>query len=82
MPVASPIGYSNEQPPGPAMFGPVYNQGGQFYNHMLPGGHMIPGGVVNIASSISIKLTNQNYLIWRAQVGPLLQSQLLMSYVD
>jgi hypothetical protein len=38
--------------------------------------------VVTIAPSITIKLTSENYLFWRAQVGPLLRSHLLMGYVD
>jgi hypothetical protein len=38
--------------------------------------------IINITSSITIRLTNDNYMFWRAQVGPLLQSNLLMGYVD
>ncbi|KAK1662954.1 hypothetical protein QYE76_051120 [Lolium multiflorum] len=38
--------------------------------------------VVSIASSITIKLTSDNYLFWRAQVAPLLCSHLLMGFVD
>jgi hypothetical protein len=38
--------------------------------------------IINITSSITIRLTSKNYMIWRAQVGPLLQSNLLMGYVD
>jgi hypothetical protein len=39
-------------------------------------------GVINITSSITIRLTSENYLFWKAQVGPLLRSNLLMGYVD
>jgi hypothetical protein len=39
-------------------------------------------GVINITSSITIRLTCKNYLFWKAQVGPLLRSNLLMGYVD
>jgi hypothetical protein len=39
-------------------------------------------GVVNITSSITIRLTSKNYLFWKAQVAPLLRSKLLMGYVD
>ncbi|KAK1613214.1 hypothetical protein QYE76_036887 [Lolium multiflorum] len=38
--------------------------------------------VVTIASSITMRLTSENYLFWRAQVSPLLRSHLLMGYVD
>ncbi|KAK1662546.1 hypothetical protein QYE76_050705 [Lolium multiflorum] len=38
--------------------------------------------VVSLASAITIKLTGENYLFWRAQVAPLLRSHLLMGYVD
>ncbi|KAK1626563.1 hypothetical protein QYE76_000878 [Lolium multiflorum] len=50
-------------------------QQGPFSAHGLP-------PVVSISSSITIKLTNENYLFWRAQVGQLLRSHLLMGYVD
>ena len=53
-----------------------FNQTGPYFsNHAAP-------SVVTIASAITIKLTSENYLIWRAQVGPLLRSHLLMGYVD
>ncbi|KAK1665998.1 hypothetical protein QYE76_054157 [Lolium multiflorum] len=39
-------------------------------------------GVISIASAITIRLTSENYMIWRAQVAPLLRSHLLMGYVD
>jgi hypothetical protein len=39
-------------------------------------------GVINITSSITIRLTSNNYMIRHAQVGPLLRSNLLMGYVD
>jgi hypothetical protein len=39
-------------------------------------------GVINNTSSIIIRLTSENYLFWKAQVGPLLHSNLLMGYVD
>jgi hypothetical protein len=39
-------------------------------------------GVINITSSITIRLTSENYLFWKAQVGLLLRSNLLMGYVD
>jgi hypothetical protein len=39
-------------------------------------------GVININSSITIRLTSENYLLWKAQVGSLLRSNLLMGYVD
>ena len=42
---------------------------------------MLPN-IVTIASTITIKLTSDNYMFWRAQVGPLLHSHLLMGYVD
>jgi hypothetical protein len=61
------LGYSPTPHPGT-----IYHQGGQMYQM----------GVVSIASSITIKLSSENYLVWRAQVGPLLRSQLLMGYVD
>jgi hypothetical protein len=48
---------------------------GQFFPSQTP-------QVVTIASSITIKLTSENYMFWRAQVGPLLRSHLLMGYVD
>jgi hypothetical protein len=38
--------------------------------------------IVTIALSITIRLTSENYLFWRAQVGPLLRSHMLMGYVD
>jgi hypothetical protein len=38
-------------------------------------------GVI-ITSSITIKLTSENYLFWKAQVGPVLGRNLLMGYVD
>ena len=69
MPGYSPVA---PQPYGTHMFP---NQAGHFFNQQLP-------PVVNIASSITIRLTGDNYLFWRAQVGPLLRSQLLMGYVD
>jgi hypothetical protein len=39
-------------------------------------------GVINITSSITIRLRSENYLFWKAQVGPLLRSNLLMGYID
>jgi hypothetical protein len=39
-------------------------------------------GVINIISSITIGLTSENYRFWKAQVGPLLHSNLHMGYVD
>jgi hypothetical protein len=38
--------------------------------------------IINIALSITIHLMSKNHLFWKAQVGPLLRSNLLMSYVD
>ncbi|KAK1695160.1 hypothetical protein QYE76_011857 [Lolium multiflorum] len=35
-------------------------------------------GIINIQSAITIRLSNENYLFWRAQVAPLLRSQILM----
>jgi hypothetical protein len=52
------------------------NQMGQFFPSHAP------SQVVTIASSITIKLTSENYMFWRAQVSPLLRSHLLMGYVD
>jgi hypothetical protein len=39
-------------------------------------------GIINIQSAITIRLNNENYLFWRAQVAPLLRSQMLMGYCD
>jgi hypothetical protein len=39
-------------------------------------------GVINITSSITIRLTSENYMFWKAHVGPLLRSNLHMGYVD
>ncbi|KAK1631986.1 hypothetical protein QYE76_006301 [Lolium multiflorum] len=67
--------------PSPYGQGPSY--GGFFPNQL--GQHFpnqVPPPVTTIASSITIKLTSENYLFWRAQVGPLLRSHLLMGYVD
>jgi hypothetical protein len=36
----------------------------------------------DLAASITIKLTGENYLYWHAQVAPLLRSFGLMGYVD
>ncbi|XP_071674528.1 uncharacterized protein [Lolium perenne] len=36
----------------------------------------------SLAASISVKLSGENYLFWRAQVGPFLRSHLLMGYMD
>jgi hypothetical protein len=44
--------------------------------------NQVPSSVVTITSAITIKLTSDNYMFWRAQVGPLLRSHLLMGYVD
>jgi hypothetical protein len=52
------------------------NQMGQFFTSHAQ------SQVVTIASSITVKLTSENYMFWRAQVGPLLRSHLLMGYVD
>ncbi|KAK1684406.1 hypothetical protein QYE76_045254 [Lolium multiflorum] len=59
-----------------AGFPPGFQPG--FPNHPFMG----TPGVVSIASAITIRLTCENYLIWRAQVAPLLRSHLLMGYVD
>jgi hypothetical protein len=72
-PTPPPSPYSSMPRPLPVP-APTLQQGA-FPVHGLP-------PVVNIASSISIKLTSDNYLFWRAQVGPLLRSHLLMGYVD
>ncbi|KAK1612276.1 hypothetical protein QYE76_035949 [Lolium multiflorum] len=70
-PPASPYGSTSTSPYGPA---PTPTPA-----HAFP--HGLPP-VVTIALSITIKLTSENYLFWRAQVGPLLRSHLLMGYVD
>jgi hypothetical protein len=54
---------------------PPIQPGFQGYQQGLP-------PVVTIASSITIRLTSENHLFWRAQVAPLLRSHLLMGYVD
>jgi hypothetical protein len=70
----------------PHMAPPQYGQGSSSYGSFPPQhghfpAHTLPS-VVTIASSITIRLTSDNYLFWRAQVGPLLRSHLLMGYVD
>ncbi|KAK1628083.1 hypothetical protein QYE76_002398 [Lolium multiflorum] len=50
-------------------------QPGHFPNYAL-----LP--IVTIASAIMIRLTSDNYLLWRTQVGILRHSHLLMGYVD
>nr|XP_051211614.1 uncharacterized protein LOC127329110 [Lolium perenne] len=75
--LALPYGSTPPPPPGPAApsmpVPPMHHQ--PFPAHGLP-------PVVTIASSITIRLTSENYLFWRAQVGPLLRSHMLMGYVD
>ena len=36
----------------------------------------------NFSQHITVKLTNDNYLLWRSQVVPLLRSHYLMGFVD
>jgi hypothetical protein len=48
---------------------------GPFFNNSMP-------NIITIASAITIKLTSENCMSWRAQVGPLLRSHMLMVYVD
>ncbi|KAK1695959.1 hypothetical protein QYE76_012656 [Lolium multiflorum] len=64
-------------PPGfpPQQQQPPFYGAGQFTNTALP-------SIVTIASAITIKLTSDNYMFWRAQVSPLLRSHMLMGYVD
>jgi hypothetical protein len=59
-------------------FGPSFfpSQLGQFFSNQ------VTSNVVTIASAITIKLTSENYMTWRAHVGPLLRRHLLMGYVD
>jgi hypothetical protein len=38
--------------------------------------------IISLAPALTIKLTGENYLFWRAQVAPLLRSHLLMGFVD
>ncbi|XP_071678597.1 uncharacterized protein [Lolium perenne] len=80
--LALPYGSTPPPPSGPAApsmpASPPIQQGLQ---HQPFPAHGLPP-VVTIASSITIRLTSENYLFWRAQVGPLLRSHMLMGYVD
>ncbi|KAK1661389.1 hypothetical protein QYE76_049548 [Lolium multiflorum] len=69
MPYSTPPGFP-PQPQQPPSYG-----AGPFNNHAFP-------SIVTIAPAITIKLTSDNYMFWRAQVGPLLRSHMLMGYVD
>ncbi|KAK1664783.1 hypothetical protein QYE76_052942 [Lolium multiflorum] len=65
----------NTTPSFPPQQQPPFYGAGQFPNTALP-------SIVTIASAITIKLASDNYMFWRAQVGPLLRSHILMGYVD
>jgi hypothetical protein len=65
--------YSGGYPPMPAGLG---------YPPPAPSSLSAASSIINITSSITIRLTSENYLFWKAQVGPLLRSNLLMGYVD
>jgi hypothetical protein len=42
----------------------------------------IPSTPIVITSSITIRLTAENYIYWRIQVVPLLRSNLIYGFVD
>jgi hypothetical protein len=76
LPYGGTLPYS-PTPPGfpPQQQQPSFYGAGQFTNTALP-------SIVTIAPAITIKLTSDNYMFWRAQVGLLLRSHMLMGYVD
>ncbi|KAK1621184.1 hypothetical protein QYE76_026701 [Lolium multiflorum] len=76
LPYGGTLPYS-PTPPGfpPQQQQPPFYGAGQFTNTALP-------SIVTIAPAITIKLTSDNYMFWRAQVGPLLRGHMLMGYVD
>ncbi|KAK1626197.1 hypothetical protein QYE76_000512 [Lolium multiflorum] len=76
LPYTGPMPYSAAPSGFPPQHQPLPSYGAGPFNHTaLP-------SIVTITPAITIKLTSDNYMFWRAQVGPLLRSHMLMGYVD
>jgi hypothetical protein len=58
--------------------------GGHFFLHQQPKSFFNNAvlNIITIASAITIKLTSENYMVWHAQVDPLLRSHMLMGYAN
>lgn len=48
----------------------------------VSGASPIPTSMPNISQFITVKLTTSNYLLWKAQIQPLLNGYRLASYID
>ncbi|KAK1620377.1 hypothetical protein QYE76_025894 [Lolium multiflorum] len=69
-------------PPMPAPLAPAPAVAPPVYATAAPGSAAVPAAPFHFANQITIRLTPDNYLFWRAKVLPLLRSHELLGYVD